>query len=136
MGNKYYQATTQKGDLGITGNYRGISLSAIITKIINRMILNRIRAEIDPRPRPNQNGFRSGLTTTGQILALRRLIEGTKVKNLPAVITFIDFTKAFDSINREKMFKILKAYGVPPNLLNTIIALYTDTKAKVLSQDG
>ena len=34
------------------------------------------------------------------------------------------------------MFKILKAYGVPPNLLNTIIALYTDTKAKVLSPDG
>ena len=100
------------------------------------MILNRIRPAIDPNLRPNQNGFRSGRTTTGQILALRRLIEGIKAKKLPAVITFIDFSKAFDSINREKMFKILKAYGVPPNLLNTIKALYTDTKAKVLSPDG
>ena len=55
---------------------------------------------------------------------------------MKAVITFIDFSKAFDSINRDKMFKILEAYDVPPNLLRTIIALYTNTKAKVISPDG
>ena len=126
----------KKGDLGLTGNYRGISLSVLISKICNRMILNRIRPEIDPKLRENQNGFREGRTTTGQILALRRLIEGIKGKKLPAVLTFIDFSKAFDSINREKMFKILRAYGVPPNLLKTIKALHTNTKAKVLSPDG
>ena len=34
------------------------------------------------------------------------------------------------------MFKILKAYGIPPTLLNTIIAMYTNTRAKVVSPDG
>ena len=120
----------------MTQNYRGIALSPMISKLCNRMILNRIRPKIDPLLRANQNGFRSGRTTLGQILALRRLIEGIKSKNLKAVITFIDFSKAFDSINREKMFKILKAYDVPPNLLKTIIAMYTNTRAKVVSPDG
>ena len=36
----------------------------------------------------NQNGFRSGRSTLGQILALRRLIEGIKAKQLQAIITF------------------------------------------------
>ena len=45
-----------------------------------------------------------------QILALRRLIEGIKDKNLLAIIIFIDFKKAFDTIHRSK---ILRAYGIP-----------------------
>ena len=35
-------------------------------------------------------------------------------------MTFIDFKKAFDSIHRGKMMRILKAYGIPPNLLQAI----------------
>ena len=99
------------GDLSQGGNYRGISLSSIVAKTFNRMILNRIRPEIDKHLRDNQNGFRVGRTTVGHILALRRLIEGIKSNNLPAIITFIDFKKAFDTIHRGKMIKILKAYG-------------------------
>ena len=60
----------KKGDLSKSGNYRGISLNAIVTKLINRMILNRIQPVLDPYLRPNQNGFRPGRSTTSQILAL------------------------------------------------------------------
>ena len=38
---------------------------------------------------------------------MRRLIEGVKSRKLPAVLTFIDFKKAFDSVHRGKMLKIL-----------------------------
>ena len=91
---------------------------------------------IDPRLRRNQNGFRSNRTTVAQILALRRIIEGVKAHNLSAVITFIDFKKAFDTIHRGKMLRILKAYGLPPNILRAIEAMYTNTRAKIISPDG
>ena len=126
----------KSGDLSKTDNYRGISLICIIAKIYNRMILNRIRSEIDLRLRVNQNGFRPKRTTVAQILALRRIIEGVKANNLQAVLTFIDFKKAFDSIHRGKMMRILKAYGIPPKLLRAIESMYTNTRAKVISPDG
>ena len=100
------------------------------------MILNRIRPAIEPHLRINQNGFRPERKTTSQILALRRLIEGIKDKNLSAIITFIDFKKAFDTIHRGKLMKILKAYGIPDRFVRAIEVMYTDTKAKVLSPDG
>ena len=126
----------KKGNLSNTDNYRGISLTCIIAKLYNRMILNRIRKAIDPKLRIHQNGFRPKRTTVAQILALRRIIEGVKQNNLPAVLTFIDFKKAFDSIHRSKMMKILKAYGIPPNMLSAINNMYTNTRAKVVTPDG
>ena len=126
----------KSGDLSNTNNYRGISLICIVAKIYNRMILNRIRSVIDLKLRINQNGFRPGRSTVAQILTLRRIIEGVKANHLPAIITFIDFKKAFDSIHRAKMMRILKAYGIPPNLLRAIEAMYSNTKARVTTPDG
>ena len=59
-----------------------------------------------------------------------------KANNLPAVLTFIDFRKAFDSVHRAKMMRILKAYGIPPNLLRAIESMYSGTKARVTTADG
>jgi len=56
--------------------------------------------------------------------------------NKDAFICFVDFKKAFDSISREKMFEILKLYGIPEKIISAIRALYTSTKAKVVSSDG
>ena len=103
----------KKENLGYADQYRGISLSVIAAKIYNKMLLFRIRPNIEPILRNNQNGFRRKRSTVGQILTLRRLIEGIKSKNLSAVLTFGDFSKAFDSIHRGKLMQILQAYGIP-----------------------
>lgn len=51
---------------------------------------------------------------------------------LPLVVTFIDFWKAFDSINRESMFAILCHYGIPTKIMSTIRVLYDNSKSPVL----
>ena len=70
------------------------------------------------------------------MLALRRLIEGIKAKNLTAVLTFIDFHQAFDSIHRKKMLKMLRAYGIPGKIVNAVAVMYDIMLAKVRSPDG
>ena len=126
----------KSGDLSDTSNYRGISLAPIVAKLVNKMVLNRIQPKIDDHLRPNQNGFRPGRTTTAHILALRRLIEGVRSHNQKALILYVDFKKAFDSIHRSSMMKILKAYDVPPKLLALIEKMYENTRAKVITPDG
>ena len=128
---------SKSGDLSQNGNYRGISLSSIVAKTYNRLILVEFDLYWTVTIRTNQNGFRVGRTTVGHILALRRLIEGIKANQLPAIITFIDFWKAFDTIHRGKMLRILRAYGIPEQLVNAIGQMYSEnTRAKVISPDG
>ena len=76
----------KSGDLSYTTNYLGISLSSMVAKLVNRMLLNRIQPKLDTHLRPNQNGFRPKRSTNAHILALRRILEGVKRNNLKAVL--------------------------------------------------
>ena len=69
-------------------------------------------------------------------MVLRRQIEGVRIRKLPAVLTFKDFKKAFDSVHRGKMLEILEAYGIPVKILELKRLLYEKTIAKVLAADG
>ena len=69
-------------------------------------------------------------------MTIRRILEGVQAKNLQAIILFVDFTKAFDSIHRGEMEQILLAYGVPKETVAAITILYRNTKVKVRSPDG
>jgi len=122
----------KKGDLSLMTNYRGISLLSISAKVYNKILLNRIRDQVDPILRSNQAGFRPGRSCAQQIHILRRIMEGFQDYQLPLTVTFIDFKKAFDSINRKVMFAILRHYGIPEPVVNAISALYNNSKSAVM----
>ena len=126
----------KKGDLSLATNYRGISLLSIAAKIYNKLILNRLIPKVDPLLRNNQNGFRAGRSTLSQILTLRRILEEGRNCNFDSIFIFIDFSKAFDSIDRDTMFEILELYGIPKQMVEAIRLLYTNNSASVLSPDG
>ena len=71
----------KKGDLGLAKNYRGITLTSIAAKIYNALLRNGIESKIDIILRKNQNGFRRNLSSTSQILTIRRILEGVRQKN-------------------------------------------------------
>ena len=105
---------------------------SIAAKVYNKAILNRIMLIVDQILRRNQAGFRKGRSCTQQIHIIRRLIEGALARKLPLFITFIDFKKAFDSINRTIMFAILRHYGIPDKIVSAIKVLYEGSTSRVL----
>ena len=118
----------KKDDLTLTYNYIGITLTCIAAKMYNTLLREIIQPTLYMILRPNQNGFRNNSSTVGQILTVRRTIEGVKEKNLVASLIFVDFSKAFYSIHRSKMSQIIKSYGIPMKIIIEIMILYRDTK--------
>jgi hypothetical protein len=113
-------------------NYRGISLMSTAAKIYNKLILNRIYDQVNSKLSLNQAGFRKRMNCTQQINTIKRIYEGAIAKNLPFVATFVDFSKAFDTINRVALWDILRFYGIPAKIIKGIKCLYDDSSSKVV----
>jgi hypothetical protein len=127
----------KKGDPADLGNYRGITIINLILKLYMRMVLNRLTKPLDPFLRGAQNGFRRGRSTIQHVLALRRLIEETKLSSSASLyILFVDFRKAFDTIKWSELWAVLKAYRIPNKIIAAIRAVYVSSKAQARTADG
>ena len=72
-------------------------------KVLNRILLERMKEAVDPKLRDQQAGFRRNRSSADQIASLRIIVEQSLEWNIPLYINFIDYEKAFDSIDRDKM---------------------------------
>ena len=89
------------------GNYRGISLVSVGSKLLSNMILFRLRDAVDKVLREEQCGFRKGRGCVDQIFTLRLIIEKCLSCQTPLVLSFIDYEQAFDSVDRRALAKVL-----------------------------
>jgi hypothetical protein len=115
----------KKGDKTVCKNYRGISLIDVAYKTVEAIILARIRPATEQFLRENQGGFRPGRSTADQIFALRQIIELRKEFKRPLFATFVDFKAAFDSVDRSRMYEILRtSLGLPVKIVELIREMY------------
>ena len=122
----------KKGDLTVCSNWRGITLLNTINKIISMIIHSRISKLLEPSIRKQQGGFRPHRSCIDNINSLRIIMEQSAEFNAPLYLLFIDFKQAFDSLDRNVMWKILSSYGIPKKILNIIIGLYRSGKCRVV----
>ena len=121
----------KKGDRTRCSNYRGISLLDVASKILEAVILGRIRKCVDGCLRENQCGFRPGRSTVDQIFTLRQIIEMRMQHKRPTIVAFIDFKAAFDSVDRSRMYELLALIGLPLKIIRLIERLYAGSKCVV-----
>ena len=83
-----------------------------------------------------QDGFRKGRGTRNQIADICWVIEKGREFQKNVYFCFIDYMKAFDCVDPNKLWKILKEMGIPEHLICLLRNLYADQEVKVRNRYG
>ena len=116
----------KKGSLSDCNNWRGITLLSVPSKIFCKVIIQRIIQAVDDLLRNEQSGFRKGRGCTDNIFTLRNILKQCSDWNRELYVNFIDHEEAFDSIHRDSLWQILRAYGIPQRIINIIKCFYSN----------
>jgi hypothetical protein len=125
----------KKGNLQDCGNWRGVTLLPLASKVLSKILINRIQTGVDSSLRKEQAGFRTGRGTVNQIFILRNILEQVNEWNATLYVHFVDFEKAFDSIHRDSLWIIMRQYGIPQKLIQMVKALYADFQCSVIDEN-
>ena len=79
---------------------------SVPAKCLGKSMIMRIRDEVDKKLRNEQAGFRPGHGTEEQIFILLNIIEQSLEWNSVLYLVFVDYEKAFDSIDRETLWRL------------------------------
>nr|VZH94532.1 unnamed protein product [Spirometra erinaceieuropaei] len=121
-----------KGNRQVCDNHRGISLLNIAGKIFARILLSRLNNHLEQGLLPeSQCGFRRHRGTTDMIFAARQLQEKCQEMRTHLYSTFVDLTKAFDTVNREGLWKIMQKLGYPERFTQMVRQLHDGMMARV-----
>ena len=99
-------------------NYRPISLLSTVSKLLERSVSSNLYNHIFDMITDEQHGFIRKRSRVTQLLSVFHGIGNNLDKNTQTDILYLDFAKAFDSVDHDILIAKLKSYGVRGNLLN------------------
>ena len=128
----------KKKDRTECSNYRGLSLVAHAGKVLLETVANRLgdfceEAGILPE---EQCDFRPQRSTIDMMFIVRRLQELGRTSKTSLLICFIDLAKAYDSVDRVLLWKVLARFGGSPRMIKVIRMFHDGMRARVQLNDG
>ncbi len=107
-------------------NYRSITLACSLYKLYCNILNSHLAkwADVNGLIIDGQNSFIPGQSCIDQISTLTNIMETRKNMKKSTFTAFIDFSKAFDSINRNLLWRKLQHLGIPDKMLGTLQCIY------------
>ena len=125
-------AIFKKGNVTSPGNYRPVSLTSIICKLLESIIRDHAMKYMDDNNlmSEDQHGFRSGRSCVTQLLEIMEMWTSMLDEGGGIDVVYLDFRKAFDSVPHQRLLKKIKAYGIEGSLLDWMESFLTGRKQK------
>ena len=121
----------KKGNLQMCQNYRTISLINHSSKVMLKILLNRLKPQAEEIITEEQAGFRVGRSPSEQIFNLRILCEKYLQHQQSLYHVFIDFKRAFDKVWHAALWATMRKYDIGSKLVRTIEHLYDNATSAV-----
>ena len=106
------------------------------SKILLKIIVNRIKSKYSTEISEEQAGFVEGRGTREHIVNVRQIMEKCRGHNIPLYMCFIDYSKAFDCVSHGQIWNIMRTMGFPEHLMSLIYKLYGNQESAVRTGAG
>ena len=121
----------KKGNAKECSNYRTIALISHASKVMFKILQARLQHYVNYELPDIQAVFRKGRGARDQIANIRWIIKKAREFQKNIYVCFIDYAKAFDYVDHNKLWKILKEMGIPDHLTCLLRNLHAGQEATV-----
>lgn len=123
----------KKGDRRKAPNYRPVSLTSIICKVFERMIVEQIinHVKVNALQCPEQHGFAEGRSTITNLLEVLNVWSEALMHGLPVDVVYMDYAKALDKVPHERLLKKVESMGIMGPVLAWIRSFLTGRRQQV-----
>ena len=126
----------KKGNAKECSNYHTIALISHASKVTLKILQARLQQFVNCELPDVEAGFRNGRGTRDLIANICWIIKKAREFQKNIYFCFIDYTKALDEVDDNKLWKILKEMGIPDCLTCLLRNLYAGQKATVRTRHG
>ena len=126
----------KKGNAKECSNYHTIALISHTSKVMHKILQTRLQQYVNRELPDVQAGFRKGRATRDQIANICWIMEKAREFQKNIYFCFIDYAKAFDCVDHNKLWKILKDLEIPDHLTCLLRNLYAGQEATVRTGHG
>ena len=122
----------KKGKKEICGNYRPVSLTSIVCKMLERIIRGQAVTHLKQLLSSCQHGFMEGRSCVTQLLDTIDLWSKVLDEGLSLDAVYLDFAKAFDTVPHERLLVKLKSYGINGKVLKWLRSFLSERRQRVV----
>jgi hypothetical protein len=128
----------KKGDPLECCNYRGVTVGVALAKLY-AIVLNKRLSDWTEKYHCRakaQAGFRKDYRCADNLFILRTLLEKSKSQRTKLYCCFVDFSKAFDTIPRARLWRVLEGLGIHGDMFHAVQSIYETVQARVKTPEG